>query len=283
MSANLPVGTSGRSARTVATEACLVAGEILRKRFQGALTVTYRSRGNIVTDADIQAEQAVLALLRTEFPDAGFLAEESSKPSAGEQTRPYLWVVDPLDGTKNFSQGIPFFSVVVALAHQGKVVLGATYDPVREEMFLAEEGKGATLNGKPIHVSRKPTLEESTLGFDTGYNDEKALTAIKLLATLWPRMQTVRVMGSAALGLAYAASGRLDLYFHHALSPWDIAAGLILLPEAGGLFTDRNGKPAGLYADGLIASNAELHRRFLAATEGSSWRTSPPLLPPAKG
>lgn len=268
MSAELPRAAGGRSARDVAVEACRVAGDMLRRRFGGAMEVTHKGRGNMTTDVDRQVQDAVLGLLRREFPAVGSLAEEA--PDVEPATE-YYWVVDPLDGTRNFATGVPFFSVVVALARRGEVVLGLTYDPMRDELFLAERGGGATLNGKPISVSRRERLEQCTLGFDLGYDNAKALTALQLVQRLWPGMQTIRIMGSSALGLAYAAAGRIDLYFHHALSPWDVAAGLVLAPEAGGVYTDKHGGPAGLRSDGLIVSNRALHAEFLRVTEGSEW------------
>jgi len=196
------------------------------------------------------------------------LAEEA--PDVTPSTE-YYWIVDPLDGTRNFATGVPFFSVVVALAHRGEVVMGLTYDPFREELFAGMKGGGATLNGRPIAVSGRERLEDCTIGFDLGYDNAKALTALKLMERVWPGMQTIRIMGSSALSLAYAAAGRIDLYFHHALSPWDIAAALVLAPEAGGVFTDKHGGPSGLRCDGLIVSNRALHAEFLRATRGTDW------------
>ncbi len=269
MSVELPRAASGRSARDVAEEACRLAGGILRQRFQSKMDITYKGRGNLTTDVDHQVQAAVLGLLRREFPAVGSLAEEA--PDV-EPTTEYYWVVDPLDGTRNFATGVPFFSVVVALARRGEVVLGLTYDPMRDELFVGERGGGATLNGKPMAVSKRERLEDCTIGFDLGYDNAKALTALQLMQRLWPGMQTIRIMGSSALGLAYAAAGRIDLYFHHALSPWDVAAGLVLAPEAGGVYTDKHGGPSGLRSDGLIVSNRALHAEFLKATEGSEWR-----------
>jgi len=151
------------------------------------------------------------------------------------------------------------------------VVMGLTYDPFREELFAGMKGGGATLNGRPIAVSGRERLEDCTIGFDLGYDNAKALTALKLMERVWPGMQTIRIMGSSALSLAYAAAGRIDLYFHHALSPWDIAAALVLAPEAGGVFTDKHGGPSGLRCDGLIVSNRALHAEFLRATRGTDW------------
>jgi fructose-1,6-bisphosphatase/inositol monophosphatase family enzyme len=254
----------------VGIAACKLAGEVLRERFNTTLSVTYKGRGNFTTDADHAAERAVITLLREEFPSAGILAEESA-PNA-VQTE-WQWVIDPLDGTRNFSTGVPYFCTIVALAHRGEVVLGMTYDPMRDELFTGERGAGAELNGKPMQVRQSQTLEECTIGFDLGYDNDKARRALRLIEHLWPGMQTIRIMGSCGLGLAYVAAGRTDLYFHHALSPWDIAAGLVQVPEAGGVFTDKHGMPATLRCDGLIVANSALHQAFLKATANTPWRT----------
>ena len=151
------------------------------------------------------------------------LAEESGE--SGSADSPYVWIVDPVDGTRNYAIGVPYFATTIALARDGEVVYGATYDPSRDEMFEARRGGGATCNGEPVRVSERTSLSMATLATDMGYNDAMAGFALQLLDRLWPGMQAVRIMGSAALGLAYTASGRADVYFHHCLAPWDIAAG----------------------------------------------------------
>ena len=184
----------------------------------------------------------------------------------------FAWVVDPLDGTRNFAMGIPHFCTVVALAHGDRPILGATYDPMRDELFTAEEGQGAFLNGERISVSESRTLSESVLSFDLGYVDESAGLAIDLIRSIWPGIVSMRLMGSSALGLAYAAAGRVDLYFHHSLSPWDVAAGQVLVREAGGAVVDRQGREATLRTPSVIASSKGLADQFLKAAEGSPWR-----------
>ena len=167
-----------------------------------------------------------------EYPDFGILSEESAPVSGAS---PYTWVVDPIDGTRNFAEGIPHFCVVVAIADGDQVVCGVTYDPVRDEMFSRPKGvHGASLNGQPITVSDRDDIDEAVLGFDLGYNFDQAKLLLELAAGVWPRVQGYRLMGSSALSLAYAACGRIDLYFHHSLSAWDIASGVLLAREAGG-------------------------------------------------
>lgn len=267
--AEIPRSSGGKTAMEVAEEVGLEAGRMLVERFHRVKRVSVKGRGNVVTDVDTEVEAAMLALLRREFPDMGLLGEESAGGAAGSG---YVWIVDPLDGTRNYASGIPFFSLVVGLALDGEVLVGVNYDPVREEMFHAERGKGAFLNGEPIHVSQKSTVAESVVGMDLSYDDEGAVNGLNMILSLWPGVQTARIMGSSALGISYAAAGRHDLYFHHQLEPWDQVAGILLVEEAGGVITDRMGKRAGLYSDGLIASNATLHADLMRRTEGTPWR-----------
>ena len=244
------------------------AGEILLLHLDQAKEIHHKGRGNIVTEVDLLVEKEVVALLQGEFPGHGILAEEST-PSPG--STPWTWVIDPLDGTRNYASGIPFFAVNLALAREEEVLLGLTYDPVRKELFSASKGGGAFLNGQPLHVSDKTTVQASVMGFDMGYHNERARQALELIVSLWPGMQSIRVMGSAALGLAYAACGRLDLYFHHNLAPWDLASGLLLVAEAGGTITDRLGQPVSLRSDGAIAANPTLHADFRHLSQGHPW------------
>ena len=267
----LPMTGDGRSALDVALEATTTAGEIIRGGWDSDRQITFKGRADIVTDIDVAAEKAVLEILTSAFPQFGILAEES-QPVAGAS--PYRWVVDPLDGTRNYAQSIPHFCTIVALAEEDEIVAGVVYDPVREETFTAAKGQGAFLNGAPITVSETTEIARSLLSFDLGYVDEKAGLAIDMLRSLWPGMYSVRMMGSAGLGLAYAASGRVDLFFHHSLSPWDVAAGLVLAQEAGGRVVDRQGNKAGLFTPSVICSSPSLVEGFLAATEGLPWRTA---------
>ena len=265
----VPSSTTGRSALTVAMDAAHRAGELIVRRFGTPMDVVTKSRANLVTDVDVEAEKVALALLREEYPEFGIISEESEPVTTGSR---YTWVVDPLDGTRNYASGIPHYAVVVALALDGAIILGVTNDPVRREVFTAEKGKGAHLNDVPLSVSTKEGMPECLLGFDMGYVDEKAVRALDMVKALWPGMQSIRIMGSSALGLAYAACGRVDIYFHHHLAPWDLASGLLLVSEAGGRVVDRHGKPASLESESIIASSPHLVRRFLEATEGLEWR-----------
>ena len=268
----LPATANGRTALDVALEATAAAGEIIRNGWNSDRQITFKGRADIVTDIDLAAEKAMLEILTGAFPDFGILSEESP-PVAGAS--PYRWVVDPLDGTRNYAQSIPHFCTIVALAEGDDILAGVVYDPVREETFTAAAGQGAFLNGQSIAVSQSTELSRSLLSCDLGYVDEKAALALDLLRSIWPGLYSVRLMGSAGLGVAYAAAGRVDLFFHHSLSPWDIAAGLILAQEAGGLVVDRRGAKANLFSPSVICSSPALIKGFLAATDGLPWRTAP--------
>ncbi|MDP2952785.1 MAG: inositol monophosphatase family protein, partial [Chloroflexota bacterium] len=209
--------------------------------------------------------------LQREYPDFALLTEESG---GTRETSGYRWIVDPLDGTRNYILGIPFFAVNLALTLGDEVVLAVTYSPCHNELFRAQRGAGAFLNDVPFSVSQRETLEDAVLGFEAGYDDEKARQGLRLASQIWPGVQALRMMGSAALGLAYTACGRIDLYFHHYVFPWDVAPGILLVQEAGGVITDRVGKPIDLKERelGLIASNQALHAQFLRRVRRHPWQ-----------
>lgn len=260
---DLPIGTSGRDALEVAAEAARRAGAILRDGFTGQTAVQYKGKGNVVSEADLAADRAIRALLEAEFPDHGLLSEEG-EPGAGLE-KPYTWVVDPLDGSLNYATGIGFYSVSVALAAGRDLVAGALYDPTRDELFTAAAGRGAFLNGAPITVSDAQSLDRATIGMDIGYPEEARARAFATAATIRPHIQTVRLMGSSALGLTYVGCGRYEVYYHFWLYPWDIAAALLIVQEAGGKVTDWEGTPVDFQSKALVAGSPTLHRLFLEA------------------
>ncbi|MBI4202933.1 MAG: inositol monophosphatase [Chloroflexi bacterium] len=246
------------------------AGALARQRFATAKEVSHKGRHDLVTDVDVEAERRIRAALGHAFPGIGVEGEEMGGDGAGE----VRWVVDPIDGTRNYASGIPHFCVSIALAQGDDVLVGVIYDPLRDELFSTAKGQGAFLNGQPMHVSPKASLEECILSFDIGNMNPKGAQALGLVLGLWPGMQSLRIMGSAALGLAYAACGRVDLYFHHSLYPWDVASGLLLVREAGGEVLDRvTGKAAGVSCQGLLASSRPLLEEFLNLTKESEWYT----------
>ena len=266
----LPRSSSGQTALSVCETAARRAGALVMERFRSDVEVSLKGRANVVTDADLASERLILDYVGAEYPEFGILSEESA-PVAGSS--PYTWVVDPIDGTRNFAEGIPHFCVVVAIAEGSDVVAGVTYDPVRDEMFAAQRGRGATLNDEPMRVSDRQQIDEAVLGFDLGYNFDQAKLLLEMAGGIWPQVPAYRLMGSSALSLAYAACGRIDLYFHHSLSAWDIASGILLAREAGGQVLDRSTlEEATLFSSGLIVSNPTLVDQFLTMTSGTAWR-----------
>jgi len=257
----LPPAKSGRSALEVAIAAAKGAGEILLAHLGARRTIKHKSKGNLVTDVDIFSEEFVLGLLKDEYPDYNVLSEESnfSSPIAG-----HTWVVDPLDGTNNYTYGIPFFCINIALVVDDDILLGVTYDPVRGELFQAQKGQGAYLNGSVLRIPNISTLQTSLVGLDLGYSEERGKEILHVVNTLWGQAHCLRLLGSASLGLAYVACGRISLYFHRYLFPWDLASGLLLVAEAGGKVTDWQNRQANLRTQEIIAANRKLHQRFMA-------------------
>jgi myo-inositol-1(or 4)-monophosphatase len=256
----LPVSRSGKEAIDVACEAARKAGEVLKAHFREERQVRYKGRANIVTDVDLKAENAILSLIQAEYPDHNIISEESDPINMGSD---YTWILDPLDGTNNYSFGIPFFATVIAFTNSTGVIVSVIYDPLRDELFAAETGKGARLNGNVISVTKKTNVRDSLIGLDLGYVDENGRRLLKFISNLWPKMYAFRIMGSAALGMAYASCGRLDLYFHALVYPWELAAGWLLVTEAGGVISDWEGHPVVDGESSIIASNKAVHADFL--------------------
>ncbi|OGO51673.1 MAG: hypothetical protein A2148_09915 [Chloroflexi bacterium RBG_16_68_14] len=256
----LPISKSGRSALEVARACAREAGRLALERFRQPQEVTVKGRGNLVTQTDLEIERYLHEALRQEFPDHRVLSEETA---AGTEASGWVWVVDPLDGTRNFVSGIPFFCVNIALCYNGEPVVAVTHDPNHDEAFWAERGRGAWVNGQPARASDKVTVQASVLGVDLGYDDRRGRAVLQLLHQLFPRVQSVRIPGSAALGLAYAACGRYDLFLHHDLFPWDIAAGILLVREAGGAITDHSGASIAISSRTVMAGAPKAHADFL--------------------
>ncbi|MGH7413706.1 MAG: inositol monophosphatase family protein [Candidatus Rokuibacteriota bacterium] len=261
------------SFRDVAVEAALQAGAFLRSRFGAQHRISYKgSPTNLVTEMDRGAEAIILDAIRARFPGHGILAEESGARTSAD---PHRWIVDPLDGTTNDAHGLPIYCVSIALEVRGALTVGVLYDPSRDECFVAERGRGATLNGAPLRVSVTPTLGESLLG--TSYpSDLRAAPRNNLAehAALIQRCRSVRGLGSAALGLASVAAGRLDGYWEQRLGAWDVAAGALLIREAGGTVTAVHGGPLELEAPTIAASNGAIHSDMVVALEEVAARST---------
>jgi myo-inositol-1(or 4)-monophosphatase len=245
----------------VAHAAAARAGALLRARYRERQEVTFKSEVDLVTATDRDAERLIVDAIRTAFPSHGIIAEESA-PLSGEAA--HRWYIDPLDGTTNFVHGYPHFAVSIALARDDELLLGLVYDPVREETFSALRGQGARLNGAPIGVSDTSRLEHALLG--TGFPYDRRQHAdfyVAFLAEAMRCSQGVRRGGSAALDLCYVACGRLDGFWEWKLKPWDLAAGRLIVEEAGGRVTDFAGGPHRLTGEETAASNGPLHGDLL--------------------
>ncbi|MDJ1179770.1 inositol monophosphatase family protein [Roseofilum sp. BLCC_M91] len=243
----------------IATEAALAGGAMVMS-YQGKLQdIREKGRpGDIVTEADKASEAVILEILQRHFPDHGILAEESGK--LGDRQSRYLWAIDPLDGTTNYSHGYPNFSVSIGLLIDGVPQVGVVFDPSRQELFRAAQGLGATLNRQAIATSSTPTLADSLLV--TGFAYDRRETNDNNYAQfchLTHLTQGVRRGGSAAIDLAYVASGRLDGYWERGLSPWDLTAGVVLVQEAGGKISAYNGSPFNIESGRILATNGHLH------------------------
>ncbi len=246
-----------------ADRAAREAGRVLLSLYHGETAVEAKGAAyNLVTEADRKSEEVILSIVREAFPDHSILSEESG---ASHRNSEYLWAIDPLDGTNNYAHRFPFFSVSIALWRGRTPILGVVYDPLREELFHAERGAGATLNGHPIRVTDAATLGECILAtgfyYDRGEMMRRTLRQIE--GFFDAQIRGIRRTGSAALDLCYVASGRLDGFWELRLSPWDFAAGGLIVQEAGGRVTDVNGTPFDLSVKNVLASNGKVHEAML--------------------
>lgn len=242
------------------------AGEILRTGFGQAHTIRHKGRIDLVTEVDGRSEEYLLGQIRARYPDHSLYAEESGQHTGASSA---CWYIDPLDGTTNFAHGLPIFSVSIGYAENGIVRLGVVYDPIHEEMYTAERGRGSWLNGQPLHISPTTELIDSLLvtgfpydGWTTGRNNLDNFIRFSKLC------QGVRRLGSAALDLCYVAGGRLDGYWEMYLAPYDVAAGSLVLSEAGGMVTDLQGGNAFLQPpSSILAAGPALHAQMLEVFE----------------
>lgn len=241
----------------------LETGNYIREEFlQFSFSqVKYKGVANPVTHVDVQAEELLKQGCRQLIPGSGFINEESGEE---ESENGYTWVIDPIDGTTNFAHGIPHFSISVGLMYQQEIVMGHVYHVMSDEMFAALKGRGATLNGKPIHVSTIARIDESVIATGFPYGDFPWLNDfLQMVLHLIRKGQGLRRMGSAALDLAYVASGRMEGFFEMGLSPWDIAAGILIVQEAGGKVSDFFGGETYFRGGQMFASNGNIHQEML--------------------
>ena len=252
----------------VAIAAARAGGGVLRDLLHARRTVAYKQSGiDLVTDADRRAEEAVVNCVRSHYPDDAILSEERG---AGAGRSPFRWIIDPLDGTTNYAHRFPFYAVSVAVESGGQVLAGAVYEPTRDETFAARRGMGATLNGRRIHVSDVAELGEALLATGFAYDlKTNPRNNLKQFADLSHLARAVRRPGSAAVDLCYVAAGRLDGYWELRIQAWDMAAGGLIVEEAGGRMSRVDGGPHDPFCGELVATNGAIHAALVGALRTS--------------
>lgn len=247
--------------REFAIETARKSGSLLKENVGKVNRIEFKGAVDIVTEVDKKSEELIMAEIKKAFPGHGILTEESPEL---KQDSPYKWVIDPLDGTTNYSHGFPFFCVSIAFEKDGEVVFGVVYDPMMDELFTAEKGQGAFKNGEKIKVSVISELGRGLLatGFPYDLRSSKA-NNLDHFSAFAVKAQAIRRAGSAALDLCYIASGRFDGYWEMKLRPWDVAAGALIVREAGGMVTDFSGGPFSIYGKECLATNGLLHEEMI--------------------
>jgi len=249
--------------REVLLDATKEAGKIILQYFDGVFEINHKEGiNNLVTEVDKHAETRIIEVIRDKFPHHSIISEE-----VGELMKPseYQWIIDPIDGTVNFAHGVPICCVSIGLMHNSSLLLGAVYNPMMNELFFAEKGKGATLNGKPIHVSANNNFRTAFLvtGFPYNWPADSAEHPIKVFERIVLEGLPVRRLGSAAIDLCWVACGRYDGFWEYNLQPWDCAAGYLIVEEAGGRVTDFGGKEYDVFDKETLATNGLIHGDML--------------------
>jgi myo-inositol-1(or 4)-monophosphatase len=249
---------------TMANKAAQRAGQIIIRGFdrRTSLSVQRKTNNDYVSEIDCNAEQAIIDTLLTAYPDHSLLGEENGL--LGNKTSDYQWIIDPLDGTTNFLHGFPQFAVSIALKHKNQLSLGVIYDPVADELFSASRGNGAYLNNRRIRVTGLVSLQDALLGTGFPFRQETVIdNYLCIFKQLFLNSAGIRRAGSAALDLAYLAAGRLDGFWEYSLKPWDIAAGALLIREAGGFITDNKGEDNYFTCGNVVAGNPKIFAQLL--------------------
>ncbi|VAX11199.1 Inositol-1-monophosphatase [hydrothermal vent metagenome] len=250
----------------IAIRAARKAGDVIARHADqiDKLTITEKSQNDFVSEVDQMAEQEIIHIIQKAYPDHSILAEESGLTAREEE---YQWIIDPLDGTTNFLYGFPHFSVSIALRHNGRLTQAVVYDPMRQEMFSASRGGGAQFNSRRMRVSKRKDLNGALLGTGIPYKasqeGEMSDAYFEMMKALIPGSAGIRRAGSAALDLAYVAAGRLDGFWELDLNIWDIAAGVLLIEEAGGIVSGITGNPDHLQTGHVVAGNPRLFKSML--------------------
>lgn len=250
----------------VACQAAREAGALQREGLWGEHTLSFKGDVDLVTEVDRACEDLIVAQIRRQFPTHSFLAEENQYPGGDPSWR---WIIDPLDGTTNYAHGFPWFCVSIALEREGEVVAGVVYHCMMDELFSAVKGRGACVNGRPIRVSQRAPLKQSLIAtgfpYDVARDNENNFTHF---IELQLAARGVRRAGAAALDLACVAAGRLEGYWELKLKPWDVAAGSLLVAEAGGKVTNHAGEPYSVYDHRILATNGAIHQEMIEILMG---------------
>lgn len=253
-----------QQAREVAERTALAAGELLRERVRTERVINHKGTVDLVTDADEESERLIAGALRQAFPTFRLMGEEGASGAAAHD---YGWIIDPIDGTTNFAHGYPHFAVSICLEFRGTPVVGVVYDPMRDEMFVAVEGSGATLNGESIHVSLQTVMIQALGATGFSYDIAARQEATALWNVFNNSLQGLRRDGSAALNMAWVAAGRLDTYFESPVNGWDVGAGAVIAQEAGGRVSTLSGADYDLAVPEMLCTNGHLHEQVLALIE----------------
>ena len=250
----------------IAVRAARNAGDLIQRSSEnvGHLTISKKSKNDFVSEVDRIAEAEIIQVIKYAYPDHSILAEESGEHKGND----YTWIIDPLDGTTNFLHGYPQYAVSIALKHKEKIEIGVVYDPLRDELFTAEKGGGAMLNNRRIRVSKQNDINAALIGTGFPFKYPQHLDAyIGMFKTLTPITAGIRRAGSAALDLAYLSAGRLDGFWEIGLKEWDMAAGILLVQEAGGVVTDFSFNEHYLKSGNVITGNPKMHQALYKAIE----------------
>jgi len=246
-----------------AVKAARQAGDLIIRSSEslGTLKITVKSQNDFATEVDKRAEELIISTLLTAYPEHGILAEESGYTNKDAE---YIWIIDPLDGTTNFIHGFPHYAVSIALKHRDVLEQAVIYDPVRQDLFTASKGKGATLNNHRLRVSRQRRLEGAFLGTGFPFKNRTHIEPyLDIFRDIFSVTSGVRRAGAASLDLAYVASGKLDGFFEIGLKPWDLAAGILMIQEAGGLVTDFENNHGYFETGNVVCGNPRMHRTLL--------------------
>jgi myo-inositol-1(or 4)-monophosphatase len=246
-----------------AIETARDAGQILLEKFGRHINVQKKGEINLVTEADLASEALIIERIKSYYPKHAILAEESGEAVVMGAETLWKWIIDPLDGTTNYAHGYPCFCVTIALEHQGEIVIGVTFDPTRNELFAAEKSQGATLNGKSIRVSTTDKIGDALIVTGFPYDFKTRPAFARHLTEFLLHSRGVRRDGSAAIDMAYVACGRFDGFWEEGLNPWDVAAGKLLIEEAGGQLSYYDGSPLSVYKPPICASNGRIHSQML--------------------